>query len=103
MSKIIIYGAGLLVVGFVVFLLLFLTFENAISGQAIYGTRQGDAFFVTGFPATLINFGILGLILSLITYIGYLFKRHVYFLKAYRYLGLFSGVLISIGIVLNVT
>jgi hypothetical protein len=103
MSKIIIYGAGLLLVGFVVLLLLFLTFENAISGQAIYGTREGDVFFVTGFPATLVNLGILGVISSFISYMCYLFKRHIYFLKAYRFLGLLSGVLITVGIVLNVT
>jgi TM2 domain-containing membrane protein YozV len=103
MSKTIIYGAGLLIVGFFVFGLLFLTFENAISGRAIYGTRQDDMFFVTGFPATLVNLGILGLISSLISYIGYFFKRQSYFRKAYEYLGYLGGVLIIVGIVFNVT
>lgn len=102
MSKTLIYGAGLVIVAFVIILLLFLTFENAFSGQATWGTRNG-AFTVSGFPAILVNFGILGLVISLVSYILYLFNRRVMFQNTYKYLSLLSGVLVSIGFVLSAT
>jgi len=102
MSKILIYGAGIIIIAFVIILLLFLTFENAISGQAVFGTRNG-VFTVSGFPAILVNFGILGLVMSLISYIIFLFNRRVVLQKAYKYLGVLSSILVTIGFVLGVT
>lgn len=102
MSKILIYGAGLIVIAFVVGLLLFLTFENAFSGRAIYGTENGS-FFVSGFPAILVNFGILSLISSLISYLVFLYTRRSIYQKAYKRLTLLSGILISIGLLIPTT
>ena len=97
MSKLIIYGAGLLVVAFVVGLLLFLTFENASSGQAVYGTRYGS-YFVSGPPSILVNLGILGMVVSAMSYIGYLFNRSSLLAHSYKLSATVSGVLIGIGL-----
>jgi hypothetical protein len=100
MSKIIIYGAGLIVVAFVVGLLLFLTFDNATSGQAIYGNRLGS-FSVSGPASVLVNIGIVGMVSSLISFIAYLFSRSPVLLKTYKFIGAASGVFIFIGLALG--
>ena len=97
MSKIIIYGAGLVVVAFVVGLLLFLTFENASSGQAIFGNRLG-VFSVNGPASVFVNVGIVGMVGSLLSFIAYLFTRSSRFLKSYKLIGAASGVFIFIGL-----
>jgi len=98
MSKIIIYGAGLLVIVLVAGLLLYLTLDNASSGQAIYGTRNGS-YYVSGPASILINVGIVGLIGALGTYISYLFLRKPVLLNSYKLISVVSGVLIIIGLV----
>lgn len=97
MSKIIIYGAGLAVVAFVVGLLLFLTFDNAASGQAIYGNRFG-VFTVNGAASILINLGIFGLVCSFLSFMAFLFHRSPLLLKSYKFIGAASGVFILIGL-----
>lgn len=97
MSKFIIYGAGLIVVAFVVGLLLFLTFENATLGQAIYGNRLG-LFSVSGPASVFVNIGIVGMVGSLLSYVAYLFSRSSVLLKSYKFIGAASGVLIFIGL-----
>ena len=97
MSKIIIYGAGLVVVAFVVGLLLFLTFDNAASGQAIFGSRLG-VFSVNGPASVLVNIGIVGMVGSLLSFIAYLFSRSPLLLKSYKFIGAASGVFIFIGL-----
>jgi hypothetical protein len=97
MSKFIIYGAGLVVVAFVVGLLLFLTFDNAASGQAIYGNRLG-VFSVSGPASVFVNIGIVSLVLSFVSYIAYLFNRSPLLLKSYKFIGAASGVFIFIGL-----
>jgi len=96
MTRYLIYGAGLLVIAFVVGLLLFLTFENAVTGTAVYGTRSGS-FRVSGFASILVNVGIVGLVLSTVSYIIYLAKRSASLLKCYQYIGAVSGVFILLG------
>lgn len=97
MSKIIIYGAGLAVVAFVVGLLLFLTFENASSGHAIFGNRQ-SVLSVRGPASVFVNIGIVGMVGSLVSYIAYLFGRSPFLLKSYKFIGAASGVFIFIGL-----
>jgi hypothetical protein len=97
MSKIIIYGAGLVVVAFVVGLLLFLTFENATSGQAIFGNHLG-LFSVKGPASVLVNIGIVSMVGSLLSFIAYLFSRSPLLLKAHKFIGAASGVFIFIGL-----
>lgn len=98
MSKILIYGAGLLVAAFVVVLLLFLTFDNAVNGFAIFGDERGVQR-VFGPASFLVNFGIVGLVCSFVSYLAYLFSRKPLLLKSYRFIGIASGVFISIGLV----
>ena len=100
MSKIIIYGAGLAVVAFVVGLLLFLTFENAASGYATYGSRLGTVT-VIGPESILVNFGIVGLVISFLSFLAYLFTRRPLLLKSYKFIGAVSGSLVFIGLVLG--
>jgi hypothetical protein len=97
MSKFIIYGAGLIVVAFVVGLLLFLTYDNATSGQAIFGNRFGS-YSISGPASVLVNVGIIGMIGSLLSYITYLFSRSPVLLKSYKLIGTASGVFIFIGL-----
>lgn len=97
MSKIIIYGAGLLVVAFVVGLLLFLTFDNATTGQAVYGNRL-ESFVVVGQASVLVNIGIVGMVGSLALLIAYLFRRTPVLLKSYYFIGVASSILIFIGL-----
>lgn len=82
--------------------MLFLTFENAFSYQAIYGTENGS-FFVSGFPSILVNLGILALISSLISYLVFLYARRLIYQKVYERLMLLSGIFISIGLVMPAT
>ena len=96
MSKYIVYGAGLLVVAFVVGLLLFLTIDNATSGQVIFGNRF-SSFRVTGSASILINLGILGMVGSLLAFISYLFSRNSVLLRSYKILGATSSLIIFIG------
>lgn len=96
MSKYIIYGAGLLVVAFVIGLLLFLTIDNASHGQAIYGGRLGS-FSVTGPASILVNLGIVGMVGSLLAYLAYLLGRNAVLLKSYKILSVASGLIIFIG------
>ena len=97
MSKAIIYGAGLLIVTFILGLLAFLTIDNFTNSQVIYGTRNGS-FSVNGLPSILVNVGILGLITSFVSYIFFLFKRSTVFLKSYKIIGTVSGALIGVGL-----
>ena len=97
MSKVIIYGAGLLVVCFIVSLLGFLTFDNLLNNRAIYGTRSGE-FNVSGFPSILVNLGILGFISSLLLYIAYLFKRNKWVYQCYTVSGFVSCFLVFGGL-----
>jgi hypothetical protein len=97
MSKILIYGTGLVVVAFVVGLLLFLTFDNAASGQAIFGSCLG-AFSVNGPASVLVNIGIIGIVGSLLSFIAYLFSRRPLLLKSYKIICAASGVFIFIGL-----
>lgn len=85
------------VVAFVVGLLLFLSFDNAAFGQAIYASRFG-AFYVSGPASIFINIGIIGLVCSFLSFIMYLFNRSTLFLKGYKFIGAASGVFIFIGI-----
>lgn len=87
----------MVVVAFVVGLLLFLTFENAALGQAIYGNRFGS-FSVNGPASICINIGIVGLVFSLIAFILFLFNRSPLLLKSYKFFGAASGVLIFLGL-----
>ena len=98
MSKIIIYGAGLAVVAFVVGLLLFLTFDNAASGQAIYGNRF-DTFTISGPASILVNTGIVGLAFSFLAFIAFLLNRSPLLLKSYKLICFVSGIFIFIGLV----
>jgi hypothetical protein len=100
MSKTLIYGAGLIIVFALICTVLFLTFHNILSGNAIIGD-ENNILIVTGHSAILINFSILGGVISLISYLVFLFSRRIIFQKTYAYLGLFSGILLTIGIVLN--
>jgi len=102
MSKIIIYGAGLLIATTLVIFLFFLTFHNIFSGQAELGD-ENNTFTVNGFYGVLINLGIIGGIFCLISYIAHLFTKRTIFHKIYSYLGLCSGILFTIGVVLNAT
>ena len=97
MIKIVIYSAGLIVIAFVVCLLLFLTFENASSGQAVYRNRFG-AFTISGPASILINIGIVGMVGSFLSFVAYLFSRSPALLKSYKVIGAASGVLIIIGL-----
>ena len=100
MSKIIIYGAGLIIITFLVGLLLFLTFDNAIYGQAIYGDSRGS-FIVSGPASILVNIGIVGMVISLLSYIAYLFSRSPVLLKIYKLIGAASSTLIITGLALG--
>lgn len=97
MSKIIIYGAGLVFVAFVVGLLLFLTVDNAVSGQAVYGSRFG-VFRVSGPASILVNVGIFGLVCSFLSYIVFLFNRSQILLTIYKFIGVASGFVIFLGL-----
>jgi hypothetical protein len=97
MSKIIIYGAGLIVVAFVVGLLLFLTFDNVMLDQAIYSNGLG-VFAISGPASLVVNIGIVGIAGSLVTFITYLFSRHPVLLKSYKILGVASCMCVFIGL-----
>lgn len=98
MSKIIIYGAGLVVVAFVVGLLLLLTFDNVISGQAVFGTRWG-VFAVNGPASVFVNAGIVGAVGSLILYVSFLFSRKSVLYRAYQIASATSVLAIFIGLI----
>ena len=102
MSKTLIYGAGLIIVVALIVFVLFLTFHNAFSDYAILGD-ENNTFIVNGYPAIFINLGVFTGVLSLISYLVYLFNRHILFYKLYAYLGLFSSALVTIGLVVNAT
>jgi hypothetical protein len=97
MKKIIIYGAGLIVVAFIVGLLLFLTLDNVSSGQAVYSNQFGN-FYISGPTSILVNGGIVGMVVSLLSFIGYLFSRNALLLKSYKIIGAASGLFILIGL-----
>jgi hypothetical protein len=97
MSKIIIYGSGLIIVAFVVGLLLFLTFDNAASGHAVFGNRSG-VFSVSGPASIFVNLGIVGMVGSFLSFVAYLFSRNPTLLKSYKIIGVASGVSIFIGL-----
>jgi len=97
MSKIIIYGAGLIVVAFIVGLLVFLTLDNASSGQAVYSNQFGT-FHVSGLASFLVNGGIIGMVVSLLSFIAYLFSRNTLLLKSYKIIGAASCIFILIGL-----
>ncbi len=100
MRKSIIYGSGLIVVAFIVGILLFLTIDNAMSGQAVYGNRSGNSS-VSGPASILINVGIICMVGSLLSFIAYLFSRSPVLLKSYKIIGAISGALIFIGLALG--
>ncbi|USA41697.1 hypothetical protein NCG89_09210 [Spongiibacter taiwanensis] len=94
-----IYMAGMIPVLFVVGLLLFLTFDNLLSGRAVYGAKFGNAFEVEGVAAILVNLGILGLIVWLGSYLAFLVKRSPKLMQFHRAAGVVSSVLIAVGLV----
>ena len=102
MRKTIIYGVGLIIVFALVGFLLFLTFQNIFSGQAILGD-ENTLLTINGYPAVLINLSIFGAVISLMIYLVYLFNRRNIFHKVYLCLGVLSGVLLFLGVVLNAT
>lgn len=102
MRKTIIYGAGLIIVFSLVGFLLFLTLQNVFSGQAILGDENA-LLTINGYPAVLINLSIFGAVISLMIYLVYLFNRRNIFHKVYSCLGMLSGVLLFLGVVLNAT
>ncbi|MBO9492378.1 hypothetical protein J7384_18595 [Endozoicomonas sp. G2_1] len=85
-----------------VVLLLFLTFENAMSGQAIWGTRDGSVV-VKGFSAILVNLGILSIVLSFGSYLAYLRNRRELLHKLYNIFGVLSAVLVLVGFLTSAT
>ena len=102
MRKTIIYGAGLIIVLALVGFLLFFTFQNALSGQAMFGD-ENTTLTVNDYSAVLINLAILGAVISLISYLVYLFSRRNFFHKIYAYLGMLSGVFLFLGVVFYAT
>jgi len=82
----------------IVGLVLFLTFENLLSGQAIYSNRY-STFYVSGPGSILVNLGILGLALWAISYIMYLFNRKTSLLRTGELLVSTGTILIIVGIV----
>jgi len=89
---------GMMPVLFVVGLLIFLTFDNLLSGRAVYGDKFGNAFAVDGLAAILVNLGIFGLIGWLGSYLAFLVKRSPKLMQVHRALGVVSGVFIVVGL-----
>lgn len=102
MIKFIIYSAGILIILCVIGLLLFLTFENVSSNQAIYGTRYG-AYFISGSLSIFTNVGIIGIVVSFLLYLTTLISRNKFLGKASYILGIISSILIASSLVLSVT
>jgi len=95
-----VFGIGVLFSFLLVGLLLYLTFENAQRGTAIYGTRGSDAIHVTGPFSILVNLGIVGLVASFLAYILYVHTRKEVFAKVYFFAPFGSVLLVLIGFVL---
>ncbi|WP_322003144.1 hypothetical protein [Marinobacter alexandrii] len=93
-----IYIVGLIPVVFVAGLLLFLTLENFLSGQATYGDKFGNAYEVEGVAAVIVNLGILGLVCWLVLYMVYLFKRSPGLLRLHCGVGAISSLCIAAGL-----
>lgn len=93
-----VYMAGMMPVLFVVGLLIFLTFDNLLSGRAVYGDKFGNAFEVEGLAAILVNLGIFGLIGWLGSYLAFLVKRSPKLMQVHRAVGVVSGVFIAVGL-----
>ncbi len=99
------YTYIILVGGFVVSILGFLTYDNmknGQAGQAIYGVSRGNgAIEASGYPAIIINVGIVILILSALSYFGYIFTKRKKFEALYISFGVLSGLLVISGAILR--
>ena len=93
-----IYMVGMVPVLFVVGLLIFLTFDNLLSGRAVYGDKFGNAYEVEGLAAILVNLGIFGLIGWLGSYLAFLVNRSPKLMWVHRAIGVVSGVCIAVGL-----
>lgn len=91
--------AGMIPVIFVGGILVFLTFNNLLSGRAVYGDRFGNAYEVEGLAAILVNLGILGFIGWLGSYLAFLVKRSPKLIRVHRAIGVVSGLCIVVGLV----
>ena len=92
-----VYLAGMVPVLFVVGLLVFLTFDNLFTGRAVYGDKFGNAYEVQGFAAILVNFGILGLVGWLGSYLAFLKWRSPKLMRFHRAIGVVSGLCVVAG------
>ncbi|MCA0895119.1 hypothetical protein [Microbulbifer agarilyticus] len=93
-----VYLAGMLPILFVVGLLVFLTFENFLSSQAIFGDKFGNVYAVEGNAAVLVNLGIFGLVGWLVSYLVFLVSRNHSLLLVHRFIGAVSILCIVAGL-----
>jgi len=101
-TEILTYIYIILAGGFVVSTLGFLTYDNMKNGQAIYGVSRGNgAIEANGYPAIIINIGIVVLILSALSYFGYIFTKRKKFEALYISFGVLSGLLVISGAILR--
>jgi len=101
-TEILTYLYMILAGGFVISILGFLTYDNMRNGQAIYGVSRGnDAIEASGYPAILINIGIVVLILSALSYFVYIFTKRKKFEGMYISFGVLSGLLVISGAILR--
>jgi hypothetical protein len=94
-----VYLAGMIPVLFVVGLLIFLTFDNFLSGRAVYGDKFGNAYEVQGIAAILVNLGILGLVGWLGSYLAFLIWRSPKLMRFHQAIGVVSGLCVVVGLV----
>ncbi|KZY35122.1 hypothetical protein A3754_18720 [Alcanivorax sp. HI0083] len=94
-----IYLAGMVPVFFVVGLLVFLTFDNLFTGRAVYGDKFGNAYEVQGVAAILVNFGILGLVGWLGSFLAFLIWRSPRLMRFHRAIGVVSSLCVVGGLV----
>ena len=101
-TEILTYTYIILAGGFIVSALGFLTYDNMMNGQAIYGVSRGNgAIEASGYPAIIINIGIVVLILSALSYFGYIFTKRRRFETLSKSFGVLSGLLVISGAILR--
>jgi ABC-type uncharacterized transport system permease subunit len=98
MTKKLIYGMGLCLGLFVVLLLVYLTFDNAISGRAVFASKYSIAS-VSGSASIFVNLGIFGVIASFLMFLGFLFRRSVKYLKASQIVAAIGMLFIAVGLI----
>ncbi len=101
-TEILTYIYIILAGGFVIGTLGFLTYDNMKNGQAIYGVSRGNgAIEASGYPAIIINIGIVVLILSALSFFTYIFTRRKRIGAMYIKFGVLSGLLVISGAILR--